>query len=145
MRFYQLWEEINQQLTREDFYKLVKSFWGNCQHLDHPDRSIASCNYENRHLVFSYIPSIQAVGIAFGWNETPAISSKETGTFVFATGANIQSGSIEGMHKFINLAKIFKSHGLKIGFTTSGRREKLYDRALSMAGYQKSSNPNVYE
>jgi hypothetical protein len=144
MRFYQLWEELNQRLSQEDFYKIVKNSWGSCQHHEHPDNSVVACDYENRHLIFNYIPSVQTVGIAFGWNKSPQTSSKEP-TTLFAAGTELQSGTIEGMHKFVDLAKIFKLHGLKISFMTSGRREKLYDIALTRAGYHQTERPGLYE
>jgi hypothetical protein len=143
MRFYQLWEELNNRISQEDFYKLVKNFWGDCTHYKHPMDSVVACDNLNRHLVFHYAIQLQIVNIAFGWNDKPeTVSSKDNS--VFSTGKELQPGTLEGMHKFINLAKAFKSHGLKVSFSTSGRRKNLYDRALTMAGYQKTDKEGIY-
>lgn len=138
MRFYQLWEEItNSNFNAEILQNIAQSIFGACERAgDNID-----CTFKNRYLEFEYFKPLNSVYIAFMWKRQPEVLSKRNKEF--DTSVQLQQGSVEGMHKFIEFAKKLKEYNVRIDFSTDGKRKVLYDKVLTSAGY-KNAGPYTY-
>jgi hypothetical protein len=136
MRFYQFWEEVTSpQFSNAILHTIAQSVFGDCEGMGY-----INCRFQNRLLEFYYSSQTNSVEISFYWRASPKeVSNKNS---EFTTGTQLQPGTVEAMHKLIEFARKLKEYKVNIKFFTEGRRAIIYDKALAIAGYKKTSTPN---
>lgn len=129
-------------LTREDLHALATRIFGRCDELGDYDDEL-TCRFKNRRIEFVYDPEEGLVEVSFFFDQdepTGGISPD-----VFTTGRELQSGTMEGIQKFVEFARELRKHDIGIKYETEGRRrEDLYKRVMQKAGMSSTFSRGGY-